>query len=145
VSRARRAELGPVRGGGGKRFWRQTRRGRRPSGAGGSAEGAVGAGGGARDPRAPPPRGGAAARPHAPRSTLLRPAPPLPAFWQSPGRGCLQSERLDGALQQLDRCQNLGQRPLDPAARGGDPRGPEGRSSQPPGNTDHSLAAPAAG
>lgn len=129
MSRARRAELGPARGGGGKRSRRQTRRGRRPSGAGGSAEGAVGAGGGARDPRAPPPRGGAAARPHAPRSTLPRPAPPLPASWQPQGRGCLQSERLDGALRQLDQCRNPGQKPLDPEARGSDPRGPEERSS----------------
>lgn len=71
----------------------------------------MGAGGGARDPRAPPPRGAAAARPHAPRSTRPRPAPPLPASCQTPGRGRLQSERSDEALLQLDRWRNPGRIP----------------------------------
>lgn len=79
MSGAGRAELGPARGGGGERAERQTRVGRRPSGAGGSAAGAVGAGGGPRDPGAPPRRGAAPARPHGPLAPRASRARALPA------------------------------------------------------------------
>ncbi|XP_077885903.1 uncharacterized protein LOC144369491 [Ictidomys tridecemlineatus] len=104
VSPAGWAELGPARGGGGERAERQTREGGGRAALAALRRARWARAAGPRDPRAPPPRGAAAARPHAPRSTApsLR-APPLPASCQPPGRGRLQSERSDGAPGQLEQ------------------------------------------